>query len=163
MNTGRTVFAQLIAQLPHKEFQKCVARYRGDSYVILSRPTPLGSADPESTHSIRHATYCSSFEKFALQVSHAGTTGRSGGYGSSSRTLDGTWSLVDGGAPQYTQNPVSRSSGKSLRGSIEGQHNKGSGVEVRILLAGCPLLTLLSTNATCQLEKTEKMPTGRRR
>jgi hypothetical protein len=33
MNTSRTVFAQLIAHLPHKEFQKCVARYRGDSYL----------------------------------------------------------------------------------------------------------------------------------
>ncbi len=33
MNTGRTVFAQLIENLPHKEFQKCVARYRGDRYA----------------------------------------------------------------------------------------------------------------------------------
>jgi hypothetical protein len=31
MNAGRTVFAQLAEHLPHKEFQKCVARYRGDS------------------------------------------------------------------------------------------------------------------------------------
>jgi len=30
MNSGRTVFAQLIERLTHKEFQKCVARYRGD-------------------------------------------------------------------------------------------------------------------------------------
>ena len=30
MNSGRTVFAQLIEHLPHKEFQKCVARHRGD-------------------------------------------------------------------------------------------------------------------------------------
>ena len=33
MNSGRTVFAQLIEHLPHKEFQKCVARYRGDHYA----------------------------------------------------------------------------------------------------------------------------------
>ena len=33
MNIGRTVFAQLIEHLPHKEFQKCVARYRGDYYL----------------------------------------------------------------------------------------------------------------------------------
>jgi Domain of unknown function (DUF4372)/Transposase DDE domain len=33
MNSGRTVFAQLIDHLPHKEFQKCVARYRGDRYA----------------------------------------------------------------------------------------------------------------------------------
>jgi hypothetical protein len=31
MNVGRTVFSQLIEYLPSKEFQKCVARYRGDS------------------------------------------------------------------------------------------------------------------------------------
>ena len=32
MNVGRTVFSQLIEFLPHKEFQKCVTRYRGDSH-----------------------------------------------------------------------------------------------------------------------------------
>ncbi|MGH9695504.1 MAG: IS4 family transposase, partial [Bryobacteraceae bacterium] len=32
MNAGRTVFSQLIEFLPHKEFQKCVTRYRGDSH-----------------------------------------------------------------------------------------------------------------------------------
>src|SRR3989454_9336479 len=32
MNTGRTVFAQLIAHLSHIEFQKCVTRYDGDQY-----------------------------------------------------------------------------------------------------------------------------------
>ena len=31
MNAGRTVFSQLIAHAPAKEFQKCVARYRGDA------------------------------------------------------------------------------------------------------------------------------------
>ena len=31
MNSGRTVFSQLIEHLPEKEFQKCVARYNGDS------------------------------------------------------------------------------------------------------------------------------------
>ena len=30
MNAGRTIFAQLIEHLPHKEFHKCVARYQGD-------------------------------------------------------------------------------------------------------------------------------------
>ena len=30
MNSGRTVFSQLIEHLPEKEFQKCVARHRGD-------------------------------------------------------------------------------------------------------------------------------------
>jgi hypothetical protein len=31
MNAGRTIFTQLIEHLPHKEFQKCVVRYRGDA------------------------------------------------------------------------------------------------------------------------------------
>src|SRR5437868_8470160 len=30
MHTGRFVFSELISHLPHKEFQKCVTRYRGD-------------------------------------------------------------------------------------------------------------------------------------
>jgi hypothetical protein len=33
MNTGRTVFSQLIEFLPHPEFQKCVARYGGGRYL----------------------------------------------------------------------------------------------------------------------------------
>ena len=33
MNAGRTVFAQLIEHLAHKEFQKCVALYGGDRYA----------------------------------------------------------------------------------------------------------------------------------
>jgi transposase len=32
MNSGRTVFSQLIAHLAHNEFQKCVARYYGDRH-----------------------------------------------------------------------------------------------------------------------------------
>jgi len=32
MNVGRTIFSQLIECLPNKEFQKCVARYHGDSH-----------------------------------------------------------------------------------------------------------------------------------
>src|ERR1022692_3115352 len=32
MHTGRFVFAELIAHLPHKEFQKCVTRYKGDHH-----------------------------------------------------------------------------------------------------------------------------------
>src|ERR1022692_3634613 len=33
MNFSQTVFSQLIEHLPHKEFQKCVARYSGDGYL----------------------------------------------------------------------------------------------------------------------------------
>jgi hypothetical protein len=31
MNAGRTIFAQVIEHLPHKEFQECVGRYSGDA------------------------------------------------------------------------------------------------------------------------------------
>ena len=33
MNLGRTVFSQIMEHLPEYEFQKCVARYRGDSHL----------------------------------------------------------------------------------------------------------------------------------
>jgi hypothetical protein len=33
MNSGRTVFSQLVEHLSHKEFQKCVLRYGGDRYA----------------------------------------------------------------------------------------------------------------------------------
>jgi hypothetical protein len=33
MNTGRTVFSQLIEFLPHQQFQKCVDRFGGGSYL----------------------------------------------------------------------------------------------------------------------------------
>src|SRR5881397_3122287 len=33
MNTGRTVFSQLVEFLPHQQFQKCVDRYGGDRYL----------------------------------------------------------------------------------------------------------------------------------
>jgi hypothetical protein len=33
MNLGRTVFSQIMEHLPESEFQKCVARYRGDSHL----------------------------------------------------------------------------------------------------------------------------------
>src|ERR1700726_1589079 len=33
MNTGRTVFSQLIEFLPHQQFQKCVDRYGGGRYL----------------------------------------------------------------------------------------------------------------------------------
>jgi hypothetical protein len=33
MNTGQTVFSQLINHLQNKAFHKCVARYRGDYYL----------------------------------------------------------------------------------------------------------------------------------
>ena len=33
MNSGRTIFSQLIQHLPLKDFHKCVSRYQGDHYL----------------------------------------------------------------------------------------------------------------------------------
>ncbi|CAN5810635.1 hypothetical protein BH23GEM5_BH23GEM5_23170 [soil metagenome] len=33
MNQGQTLFAQVMAHAPHREFQRCVRRYRGDARV----------------------------------------------------------------------------------------------------------------------------------
>jgi hypothetical protein len=41
MNSGQTVFSQLMDRLPFYEFQKCVERYRGDAHhsvLLLLRP-----------------------------------------------------------------------------------------------------------------------------
>jgi len=50
MDVGRTVFAQLMAQAPHKEFQRCVARYGGDRYLtVASTIVGEGYADQNIT------------------------------------------------------------------------------------------------------------------
>lgn len=33
MNQGQTLFAQVMAYAPHRDFQRCVGRYRGDHGV----------------------------------------------------------------------------------------------------------------------------------
>lgn len=33
MNEGKSIFSQLIAFLPDRDFRRCVARYRGDRYI----------------------------------------------------------------------------------------------------------------------------------
>ena len=45
MNAGRAIFAQLVENLPHKEFQKCVGRYRGDSNLRGNIPTFIRITD----------------------------------------------------------------------------------------------------------------------
>jgi hypothetical protein len=39
MNFGQTVFSQLIEHLPHKDFQKCVARIAA---TVTERASPVG-------------------------------------------------------------------------------------------------------------------------
>lgn len=62
MNEGRTVFAQLLAQLPKYEFDKCVRRYRGNARV-RSLPTyeqflVLAFAQLTFRESLRDITTC---------------------------------------------------------------------------------------------------------
>jgi hypothetical protein len=52
MNLGRTIFSQLIEHLPSYEFQKCVARYEGDSY-----PRGFSCLDQYSAMSFAQLTY----------------------------------------------------------------------------------------------------------
>ena len=42
MNTGKTIFSQIMEFLPQYEFRKCVARYQGD-YKVCIRPTNTGA------------------------------------------------------------------------------------------------------------------------
>ncbi len=37
MNQGQTLFAQVMAHAPHREIQRCVQRYGGDSRVRPAR------------------------------------------------------------------------------------------------------------------------------
>ena len=50
MNQGRTVFSQLIAFLPDREFRRCVARYDGDA-----RLRDFSLLGPVSDHGLRSA------------------------------------------------------------------------------------------------------------
>jgi Domain of unknown function (DUF4372) len=44
VNTGRTVFSQLMDFLPAYEFQKCVSRYRGEKVEINESKLPKKKA-----------------------------------------------------------------------------------------------------------------------
>jgi hypothetical protein len=62
MNAGRTVFAQLVEQLPHKEFQKCVARYHGDAnprgFSCWDQYLAMAFAQPTYRESLRDIEAC---------------------------------------------------------------------------------------------------------
>ena len=62
MNLGQTVLSQLIEHLPHKEFQKCVARYRGDHYLksfsCWDQFLAMGFAQLTYTESLRDIETC---------------------------------------------------------------------------------------------------------
>ena len=61
MNWGRSVFAQLIEHLPHKEFHKCVARYRGElrkELLLLGSVSGDGFAQLTYRESLRDIETC---------------------------------------------------------------------------------------------------------
>ncbi len=62
MHTGRTLFAQLVQHLPRYEFQKCVARYRGDhrlrSFSCLDQLLCLVFAQLTCRESLRDIVAC---------------------------------------------------------------------------------------------------------
>ena len=62
MNIGKTVFAQLMEQLPRYEFQKCVARYKGDArlrgFSCLDQYLAMGFAQLTYRESLRDIEAC---------------------------------------------------------------------------------------------------------
>src|SRR6202043_1104367 len=78
MNVGRTVFAQLIEYLPHKEFQKCVARYDGDSrfrgFSCLDQLLAMAFAQLTYRESLRDIEAC--LHSVRGKLYHMGFRGR---------------------------------------------------------------------------------------
>lgn len=78
MNLGRTVFAQLIDQLPRYEFQKCAARYDGDSYLrsfsCWDQLLAMGFAQLTYRESLRDIEAC--LRSLSGKLYHMGFRGR---------------------------------------------------------------------------------------
>jgi hypothetical protein len=58
MNTGRTVFSQLVEFLPHQQFQNCVDRYSGGRYL-----NTLSCWDQDPAMAFAQLTYRKSLRK----------------------------------------------------------------------------------------------------
>jgi len=78
MNHGRTVFSQLMDHLPAYEFQKCVARYRGDSYPrglsCLDQYLAMAFAQLTYRESLRDIEAC--LRSMSGKLYHMGFRGR---------------------------------------------------------------------------------------
>jgi hypothetical protein len=78
MNLGRTVFSQLMDHLPSYEFQKCVARYRGDSYPrgfsCLDQYLAMAFAQLTYRESLRDIEAC--LRSVGPKLYHMGLRGR---------------------------------------------------------------------------------------
>jgi hypothetical protein len=78
MNLGRTVFSQIIEHLPEYEFQKCVARYRGDSHLrgfsCLDQYLAMSFAQLTYRESLRDIEAC--LRAVASKLYHMGLRGK---------------------------------------------------------------------------------------
>ena len=78
MNLGRTVFSQIMEHLPVYEFQKCVARYRGDSHLrgfsCLDQYLAMSFAQLTYRESLRDIEAC--LRSVANKLYHMGLRGK---------------------------------------------------------------------------------------
>jgi hypothetical protein len=78
MNLGRTVFSQIMEHLPEYEFQKCVARYRGDSHLrgfsCLDQYLAMSFAQLAYRESLRDIEAC--LRSVASKLYHMGLRGK---------------------------------------------------------------------------------------
>ena len=78
MNSGRTVFSQLIEHVPGKEFQKCVARYQGDAnlrgFSCWDQYLAMAFAQLTYRESLRDIEAC--LRSMSAKLYHMGFRGR---------------------------------------------------------------------------------------
>src|SRR5208283_4565714 len=78
MNLGRTVFSQIMEYLPEYEFQKCLARYRGDSHLrgfsCLDQYLAMSFAQLTYRESLRDIEAC--LRSVASKLYHMGLRGK---------------------------------------------------------------------------------------
>ena len=78
MNSGRTVFAQLLDHLPSYEFQKCVTRYEGDSHLrgfsCLDQFLAMAFAQLTYRESLRDIEAC--LRSISAKLYHTGFRGK---------------------------------------------------------------------------------------
>ena len=78
MNLGRTVFSQIMEHLPVYEFQKCVARYRGDSHLrgfsCLDQYLAMSFAQLTYRESLRDIEVC--LRSVGSKLYHMGLRGK---------------------------------------------------------------------------------------
>jgi hypothetical protein len=78
MNLGRTVFSQIMEHLPEYDFQKCVARYRGDSHLrgfsCLDQYLAMSFAQLTYRESLRDIEAC--LRSVASKLYHMGLRGK---------------------------------------------------------------------------------------